>query len=77
MTTEFTKSISREMKLKDEFGREGEVIVTMHSWGMEFRKKGTSRKLNVTWDKIAKQIQIPAHAPSKFVQNPFGWVVDL
>ncbi len=76
MTTEFTKPISREMKMKDEFGHEGEVIVTLNSWGIDFRKKGTSRKIHVTWDKLAKITQIPPTAPSKYVNNQMGWLVE-
>lgn len=76
MTTEYTKPVAREMKIKDSFGHEGDVIVTINNWGIEFRKKGTSRKLSVTWDKIAKASSIPPNAPSKYFGNQMGWLVE-
>ena len=76
MTTEFTKPVSRQMILKDQFGHEGEVVVTLCSWGLEFRKKGTSRRIHATWEEIAKNIKIPPTAPSKHFSNPMGWMIE-
>ncbi len=76
MATEFSKPVSRELKLQDIYEHTGDVIVTMASYGIEFRKKGTSRKLVVMWSDIASKAKIPAKAPAKYLNNPLGWLVE-
>jgi len=76
MATELTKPVKREVLLSDEFNVSGPVIVTMSIHGIEFRKKGTSRRLHVAWEKIGKQANIPGNAPAKYMANPMGWLVE-
>lgn len=76
MTTPFSKPVSREFQLKDIYDHHGDVIITMMSYGLEFRKKGTSRKIKITWEEIGSKAKIPPNAPSKYVGNPLGWLVE-
>jgi len=77
MTTPFTKPVSRELELADIFAHKGQVIVTLNSWGIELRKKNTSRKIHYTWERLASiKSVLPPNAPAKFVDNPIGWLVQ-
>lgn len=76
MATKLTKPVSRETKMTDEFNVTGPVIATMSIHGVELRRKGTSRKLFVTWEKIGQVAQIPGKAPAKYMANPMGWLVE-
>lgn len=76
MATKLTKPVSRELIIKDEFGHEGEVTVTMTGSGLELRRKGTSRKLFVEWTNLNKVLKLPATAPSKHSANPLGWLTQ-
>tara|TARA_Y100000034_G_scaffold80510_1_gene96618 strand:- start:9587 stop:9829 length:243 start_codon:yes stop_codon:yes gene_type:complete len=76
MTTELTKPVSRETKMTDDFNVTGPVIATMSVHGIELRRKGTSRKLHISWSKIGKLAEIPGNAPAKYLSNPMGWLVE-
>ena len=76
MATKLEKPVSRELKIKDEFGHEGEVIVTMTGSGIELKKKRTSRKMLVEWKDLNKILKLPANAPAKHSSNPLGWLTQ-
>lgn len=76
MATKLTKPLSRELVLKDEFGHEGPVVVTLSQHGLELRKKGTSRKLNISFAAMNRAAELPGNAPAKFFGNPLSWLVE-
>lgn len=76
MATKLEKPVSREILIKDEFGNEDTVVVTITVSGVEIRKKGTSRKLTTSWTSLNKVFKLPPNAPAKFVSNPLGWLTQ-
>jgi len=76
MATKLTKPVSREIELADELNNKGSVIVTMNQYGLELRRKGTSRKIFIPWKKLSKVSELPGSAPARFSGNPFGWLVQ-
>lgn len=76
MATKLEKPVSRELMVKDEFGNESELIITMMVSGLELRRKGTSRKLHVEWTSLNKVLKLPPNAPSRHVSNPLGWLTQ-
>ena len=76
MATKLIKPVSREVNISDAFGHEGPVIVTLSNKGIEVRRKGSSRKIFVTWKMMQKSATIPENAPAKYCSNPFGWLVE-
>jgi hypothetical protein len=76
MATKLEKPVSREVLIKDEFGNENMLVVTISVSGVELRKKGTSRKLATDWTSLNKLFKLPPNAPSKFVANPLGWLTQ-
>jgi len=76
MATKLTKPIIREVMMKDEQNQEGPVVVTISQDGVELRRKGTKRKLNVTWNELAQKAELPGDAPAKFLSNSLGWLVE-
>jgi len=86
MATKLTKPVVREVQLKavDELvdppvESEGPVVVTMTTDGLELRKKGSGRKVSVSWERIGKAIWLPEDAPdapAKYTNNQLGWLVE-
>ena len=76
MATKLTKPVVREVTMKDEVDQEGPVVVTVTTSGVELRRKGTKRKLRVTWAELAQKANLPGEAPAKFVGNHLGWLVE-
>lgn len=76
MATKLEKPVSREIEMTDEFGHKGEVILTITGSGVELRKKRSSRKLFMNFKDLGKQMKLPHNAPSRYVQNPVGWLVQ-
>lgn len=76
MATKLEKPVSREVNISDEFGNEGEVIVTMKTKGIELRRKGTQRRLFIPWQTVTKGSTLPPNAPSRHVLNPLGWLTQ-
>jgi hypothetical protein len=77
MATKLEKPVKRELEVSDNFGVKGPVIVTMYHDRIEFRRKGSSRKLSVEWGDLNKVLKIPHNAPARFFGNPLGWLVEV
>ena len=78
MATKLTKPVVREIQLKSE-SKEGPVLVTMSTDGLELRKKGTSRKVFISWKRVGKAIWLPEDAPdapAKYVNNHLDWLIE-
>ena len=76
MATKLTKTVTREIKVKDANGIEGDVCVTISASGITFHKG--RRKLSlIPWEKVAKLTDIPMNAPAKYMANHIGWLVEL
>ena len=86
MATKLTKPVVREMQLKvvndlidPPTETEGLVVVTMTTDGLELRKKGTGRKIFISWDRIGRSIWLQEDAPdapAKYTNNQLGWLVE-
>lgn len=79
MATKFTKPVLREVTVQDARGRGGQAVVTLHSWGVTLRGKGTHRKLNITWAEMAQGMCLGSLnvIPPRFMQNRLGWLLEL
>lgn len=76
MATKLNKPVSREVNVKDVFGRAGDVIATFASNGVTLRGKGRQRKVFISWTDIGKHAILPSNAPSKYLGNTIGWLVE-
>lgn len=76
MATKLTKPVVREVTMKDEVNQEGPVVVTVTQSGVVLRRKGTKRKLHVTWAELAQKAELPGVAPAKFMNNHLGWLIE-
>lgn len=76
MATKLVKPLSREIEIKDNLGKSGTVIVTIYQDRIEFRRKGTSRKLSTEWTNLGKILHIPGKSPARHFANPLGWLVE-
>lgn len=76
MATKLTKPVTRLVEIKDLFGVEGDVAVTMTGSGIVF-SKGRRKFGVVPWASIAKLVQLPGNIPSKYAGNPMGWLTEL
>ena len=76
MATKLTKPVVREVTMKNEANQEGPVVVTVSQSGVELRRKGTKRKLRVTWAELAQKAELSGEAPAKFLANHLGWLVE-
>lgn len=76
MATILSNRVVRVVRMADEFGCEGDVAVTLKGSGIELRGKGTNRRLSLTWRQLAAAADYPPAAPSRFLANPLGWLVE-
>lgn len=76
MATKLTKPVTRVTTVKDSLGIPGEVTVTICEEGVTFSKK-KRKLLSIPWIDIGKLACIPDTAPSKYINNPIGWLIEL
>jgi hypothetical protein len=75
MATKLEKPVTREVTVKDVFGEDAPILVTLTGSGITLRGKGTKREVKISYLELAAASTPPSHMPAKFSANRLGWFV--
>ena len=76
MATKLTKTVKRQIVMKNVNGVEGDVDVTMSPNGIVF-SKGRRKLPEISWDEIGKLATLPDNIPAKFTGDKMAWLIEL